>query len=452
MEEGLRHSPVGTPQPGQSWRPLASILVVALLLRCGSAYALQRSLPVGQICLIAGDADGYWALAQNIAHGADYAIYTKPRYVLRMPGFPLLLAGAMCIFGENLLATRFVLAIVGTIACGLVYWLARELVGHTAGLWASLYCALSPTMVLFSVLILSETLFAAALTASLIGVVRLFRRVARAVLQDGPNDGSGGAVLPSAGMTGILIGIATLVRPTWLLVGPFVSIASLLHGRFRVRAWIAAVGVLLGLTLSLAPWTIRNRGVTGHLIPTTLWVGPSLYDGLNPTADGSSHMEFIERDGVYTRLSEYEADQYYRHKAWEFVRAEPWRTVQLGWLKLARYWSPWPNAAQFQSPLLSSALIAQFVLLMGSACVGAWSVIRGQAPWTTSFASKGIVLGVTLGPLLYFAAIHTVFVGSLRYRLPAEYPLSVLSAVGVMVLVTGMQNRLSSRRGVALET
>jgi hypothetical protein len=37
---------------------------------------------------------------------------------------------------------------------------------------------------------------------------------------------------------------------------------------------------------------------------------------------------------------------------------------------------------------------------------------------------------VTWGPILYFSAIHVLFVGSIRYRLPAEYPFAVLSAVG----------------------
>jgi hypothetical protein len=34
------------------------------------------------------------------------------------------------------------------------------------------------------------------------------------------------------------------------------------------------------------------------------------------------------------------------------------------------------------------------------------------------------------GPFFYFALVHAVFIGSLRYRLPAEYALLVMTAVG----------------------
>ena len=40
------------------------------------------------------------------------------------------------------------------------------------------------------------------------------------------------------------------------------------------------------------------------------------------------------------------------------------------------------------------------------------------------------VLAFAWGPIVYFAAVHLFFVGSIRYRLPAEYPLAVLSGVG----------------------
>jgi hypothetical protein len=42
----------------------------------------------GQLCLIPGDAEGYWELAGKLAAGQEFSIYDPPRRLLRMPGFP----------------------------------------------------------------------------------------------------------------------------------------------------------------------------------------------------------------------------------------------------------------------------------------------------------------------------------------------------------------------------
>ena len=175
---------------------------------------------------------------------------------------------------------------------------------------------------------------------------------------------------------------------------------------------------------ALMPWTVRNRIVTGHWVPTTLWVGPSLYDGLNPKATGASDMRFFDEERLFLTASEYEVDREYRRRAWEFVRDNPGRAAELALVKLWRYGRPWPGAEQFASFSARFLVAVYYLPMLALAVYGAWRHRRDL--W---------LIALTAGPLLMFAAVHCVFVASLRYRLPAEYPLCVLSAVGLQSLL-----------------
>lgn len=404
--------------------PLLIVLAGAFALRAAAAVFIQHEVTKtpGRICLIDGDAAGYWDLGLKLAHGKEFSIYEPPRYVVRMPGFPLLLAAGMKLLGSNSLALRFLLAGVGTVACGLVYKLGADLFDASVGLIAAALAAVSPPMVVFSVLFLSETLFAAALLASLILLARIVRPHV--------NQSSSSRILAFA--AGAACGFATLVRPTWLLIGPvFVALYVALHKEghdkearfFRKSRISACASLLLGLAITLLPWAIRNWRVTDHFVLTTLWAGPSLYDGLNPDATGASDMSFIEGDGLYAHMSEYDVDQHYRSAAWKFAMEHPGHAVALAFKKLGRFWNPFPNAEQFGQWYVQWGIALYFLPLLIFAIIGCWKTKRQFWLWFLPAA-----------PILYFSAVHTVFVGSLRYRLPAEYPMLVLAAVGLSSL------------------
>lgn len=409
--------------PVHRW--LIALLALAFTLRAGTAAVLQWQLDhrLHRQFLVPGDADGYWHLGRQIATGAPYEMYSPPRQVLRMPGFPAFLALSMRLFPGRMLWTRFSLCLVGTAACGLVYCLGRELVDPQTGLIAAGLAAVAPPMVAYTPLVLSETLFALCLLGSLLAMARLARRHA-------PRTDSGAAATPRSGgrdavlalFVGALAGVACYIRPSWLLAGPLFGLALVaVSPRRGVAAWHALL-VAAGLIGVLVPWGMRNARATGHFVLTTLWVGPSLYDGLNPRATGDSDMSFFERDNVMGArgLTEYDMDRHYRRAAWEYVRDNPRRAGALALVKLGRYWNAWPNAAQFDHWAVKGAYGAFTLPAALAAICGAWRLRRHV--WT---------LALALGPILYFAAIHAVFVSSLRYRLPAEYPLLVLSAVGV---------------------
>lgn len=408
---------------GRTWW-LIAILFVALVVRLAAAVAVQQHVG-GKLCLIAGDAEGYWELARTIVAGQPYAFADPPRRVHRMPGFPAVLALSMKLFGESPFAARCLLACVGTAACGAVYLLGRQLFDERVGLIACGLTAASPVMAGFSVLLLSETLFALTLTLSLWCAAKWLAPEGRGQKAEG-GDASG---MTWALATGISIALATLVRPSWLLAGPILAAVVFVlslrkkdHGDrpSSVGRRLEAMAMLAALFVTLLPWAWRNHSVCGHWVFTTLWSGPSLYDGLNPVANGDSNMEFFDRDNLMAKMTEWDVDQHYRSAAWQFARQNPGRAIELTFWKLWRYWKPWPSAAQFGG-LGPAILVAGFFMPVSVLAVRGWWLSRQQMwPWL-----------ITLGPILYFAAIHSVFVGSLRYRLPAEYPLCVLAAVGL---------------------
>lgn len=420
----------------RSW--LLRILCVALGLRVALAIGLDVTLSRSdppRLDLIPGDAEGYWNLAGDIAQGEEYSVYTPPRRALRMPGFPALLAPVRAIFDDATLPARLLMAAVGTAGCLCVWKLGVVLFDPTTALIATAVTAIAPVFVGFSVLLLSETTFAVALLLSLLAGASLARchGTARESLDGNEPRISGAGRIGHAVLTGLAMALACYVRPSWLLAAPLFG-GLLIATSPRRGAAIVDVLILHGvLLLALVPWGLRNERATGHFVLTTLWLGPSLYDGLRPDADGDSDMTFFDRDNVMGQgLSEYEMDRHYRRLAWEFVREYPGRTVELAAIKLWRYWKPWPNAAQFGG-LVPALLIAAFALPMLVLAVIA--VCRLCKTWRseTTNGRRRIVwqLALTAGPVLYFAAVHAVFVSSLRYRLPAEYALWVLSAFGL---------------------
>ena len=401
-------------------KPLLFILLGAFALRASAGVALQHHLDglPGRHFLIEGDANGYWDLGEKIAAGRDYAIYEPPRRILRMPGFPAMLALAIKtsqwfgIGGQSYLVARLMLAIVGTLACGLVALLGTELFDRRIGLISAAITAVLPTMVVFSVVLLSETLFAACLVASLLVMAKFYKTQTA--------EGRTVEAIIWSALVGMTIALASYVRPTWLAAAPAFVVFCVVTSRRKKAAMLHGAIVLFTLALMLFPWAARNHQVSGHWVVTSLWAGPSLYDGLNPDATGDSNMQFFNDDDVMGEgMSEYEMNRHYTHKAIKYAVEHPRRTAELSLLKLWRFWKPWPNAAQFDTWPARLAIACSFVPLMVLAAFGCWT-----------HRLNALRCLLTAGPALGFCIVHMVFVSSLRYRLPVEYPLYILASAG----------------------
>lgn len=387
---------------------------VGLLLRVAAAFAVEwLARRRGTRCLFP-DADVYWELATALLRGGPYVVsqWGVPHYALRTPGYPLFLAACRAAFGGATLPARLAQAVLGAACVLIVARLVERIIpgptsrrGWTPALVAAGLVAVDPWTAGTSVLLLSEAVFLPLMLLGLWGMAGAWDAESR----------RGRYVALGAG---VAFGAAVLVKPSWALFPPVAGVAWIAATRRRA----AVVGVVLmglGLGLVMAPWWVRNGRVYGRFVPTALWAGASLYDGLNPRATGASDMRFLEAPEV-RGLDEEAQDAVLLRRSMAFVRAEPGRAARLAVIKAGRFWSPWPNAENVRSPVVTLLAAGVTLPVYGLVALGLWERRRDV---------RGLVL--LAGPLLYFAAVHMVFVGSARYRIPGMVPALGLAGVPV---------------------
>jgi 4-amino-4-deoxy-L-arabinose transferase-like glycosyltransferase len=431
-----------SPNGKRALAGLASLLLVlevALGARVLGANLIELYLRrVGQnrLCLYP-DTAIYWQLARAIRAGGPYEIVEWgdiPHFALRAPGYPIVLAACHAIFGESTMAVRLAQAFLGTVSVSLLYLLTRLIAcageppipaeanqvatqHQKVPLVAAAVAALNPYYILMSSLILSEAVFTSLLLAALSGLAVLWAKPGREVRTAGWRT----ALVALA--TGAACGAAVLVRPSCLLLVPAIlTIWIVAKARQRDRSTAALRNAFLcvvGIGVVMGPWIARNARVYGTFVPTSLWLGASLYDGINPGATGASDMAFLADQDIWP-LDERGQDGTLRDKAIAFGRANPGRVLELAIAKLGRYWSPWPRSEGISSPLLavSSAMVELPIFALAAA--GGWARRRDV---------RALVL--LAFPVLYFCGLHVVFASSIRYRIPAEMPLVGLAAIGL---------------------
>jgi len=438
--------PPSRRKPFPAFGMLTQLMILGLWLRVVAAdlvdWTAQRK---GQLCLFP-DTYYYWELAGTILRGGPYEIVdwgNVPHFSLRTPGYPAFLAACRALFGTNTLPPRLVQAALGAWCVWLVARLAKRALPHhkpgtfwTPALIAAAISTVDPYVVANSAFLLSEALFLPFMLVAQWGLSELWRPKTR-------KPPKGWSAIGWAVLTGTASGAAVLTRPAWFFFVPAMLVPWVvleIHDR-RPRALRGALLVLLAFVITMSPWWARNYRIYGKFVPTALWMGASLYDGLNPAANGESHMEFLSEPEFWP-LDEEHQDAKLREHAIAFAKENPGRVLTLAAIKAWRFWCPWPNSDMFRSKglaVLSVLLTLPQFFLLG---LGVWDR-RGDL-------RALMLLGL---PLVYTFAIHLIFVSSMRYRVPVFVPALGLVAVGWEIAVgrcgTGNAGFHTSKEGVS---
>jgi len=229
-------------------------------------------------------------------------------------GYSGFLAGVYRVFGTGPKVATIAGAVVSALTVLVVHRLARHWLSRSRARLAALLCALYPGLIVYSALVMSEPL--AAFLLALAGLVALRDR------KELPLWGSA--------LAGVILGLGTLVRPTFILHAPAIA---LLHFDFRdpKRTWRRALATASLATVTalavVTPWTLRNCRVMDGCAFVSTNGGWNLAIGALHT---SGRFETLRAsDGCAVVTGQVQQDRCWRDRAIEVIAEDPIRWLSL---------------------------------------------------------------------------------------------------------------------------
>jgi len=391
-------------------------------------------------------------------------------------GYSGFLGVVYALFGDGPTVAPIANAIVGALLVVLVHRLALRLTTPARALIATALLGLSPVLIAFAPLLMTEPLAAAGLVAAPLAylAVRTRSRIA------------------AAAAAGAILGLVTLVRPQSILCAPalaFLAWNDLDSASVRRRLQHAGVVVSIAAATCLAfvaPWSVRNCRVMDGCAWVSTNGGWNLAIGSSPRATGRFE-PLHGSDGCSEVTGQVQQDRCWQRQGLAWIGAAPMRWLELIPKKLGYTFDhqsfaagylgeadptawPEPRRATFRSWLTVSGRALLVVALLGAIALPrrrGWTIARAAALAITLGLAAGAAFGETWGawplavaiPIAAFArrhvgpdlprpeargifgylafvvgstcVVHAVFFGEDRYQIVVVPALSLLAALAL---------------------
>ncbi len=395
-------------------------------------------------------ADGtyYERIAESIAAGHGYTWVWGDgavTYAAHYPvGYPALVGALYAITGPRPAAAMVLNAVIGALAAFAVHRLAARAMGRWPALAAALLVALHPGLVAYTPAIMTE-----GVTASLIACALAVAAWARDRIEALPEAAPLRATAGPAAAIGLVLGLATLVRPQSLVLAPAFGLLAAVGTR---RRWaVAACAATAAALLVCAPWTARNCVRMHRCALVSVNGGWNLLIGADPASTGA-WAEIKVPKACEEVFDEAEKDVCFGREARRYVEEHPAAWLSLAPKKLAATFdyagaAPWylhqsnPKEFPWQAKVaLGKAETAYALAVLILALVWATRRASWHEPlWAraarSSLALAGVGLAaITLHPWIAYAALLVASV----LRGPSLWKGPILASGAAVVLAATM--------------
>jgi len=365
------------------------IVIFVLAVTAGSLF-LKFAPDFG----IRENAAEYNEIGRNLAQGNGY-VKDNLTTGTRAPGYPYFLGIIYFILGHNPTAVKIIQFVLLAIIGVFVYMISKRLsMAYIFALLAAVLVVVWPYFILYSNLILAEILFALLLIIS-VYILLLFQKT--------PN-------YLKATIIGVMLGSATLVRPSAILLPIWITLGLvLIFHRFRQQKNFLKLLVLIAaFIITLTPWTVRNYLEFGKLMP----VRP----GLSATAENA----FVDID--------------YLEPSQEGMSSNEGVTkIQ----NVYRFWNPGASGSQARE-LTDKYPNSKILILIYQ--IGFFLILASTFISLKFYQNKKIVMLWLI--IFYFCIIHAVLYPYPRYTLPIIPIVMVLCFFTISVFYPKLLKRI----------
>lgn len=403
---------------------LAALVLLAILIRLLLTIFAggQLRTPWGG----GGDSPTYFLLAQNLLAGKGFAYAGMPT-ALRPPGYPLLLAAFLKMFGAHALAAvRWLQFFEGLAVAFLCGAMARRIWSERAGKFALVVALFFPTLIEMNGEILTEA------TATLFTALFLYWIVCYTKRPEW---------LSLLGFS-CAVGLGSLFRFNMAVLG-FVALAVVLTQATDALRWRRAALVVILPLLVISPWLVRNLyGFHGQVLYSTHSGLDALEGVLTPQGRAlpGDHERLVAAVGweppvdVETNnASRYKlpAEPILNRQCWD-AAFKLWHErnvalIPLGLKKVADFWFStdqliWTGGFPLRVRIMRGAAVVVYWVLLALAVVG-WFRLKGK---------NSHLARIFLFYAVLVTVMHLPFVMSTRLRMPfIDVMLAVL--VGIWI-------------------
>jgi 4-amino-4-deoxy-L-arabinose transferase-like glycosyltransferase len=371
--------------------------------------------------------DEYDDIAMNLLNGNGYRVYPDTaQTMIRLPGQVLILTILFYIFGKNLVAAQLLNVTLSFATAYIVFLLARKIT-------KSFRCILFATLIyLFHPgTILAES--RAGIEALLTFLISLFILSLYRSMES--------YKYKNYFISGCILGLVCLVKSTPLLFPMFLFVFLLIARDLNIdkKSVFLNIGLMvIGTSLVLSPWILRNYYISGKIIPTMTLMGTIAQEGLYATQNlginkdkyelgfeaSSERALLAAQQGLhfkkgwhlyfYSSNDEIEFDRFLLKTVIQKYIERPYMLMKNVLYNFFRFWF---RGGTLTTNMLNTVLTLPFLIIVS---VG---------------VHAGFKRGLNIAPIIlfigYFLLVHLPLFALARYHLPLVPLLAVLATIPI---------------------